>query len=85
MQYKPVYPYDFAVIFTGKIWNYGNYGQKIIFREKKIEKNPHKVSSATISVKRQTAKKAFSGMPCVLHFYKDGDDTDSCADDDSEN
>ena len=24
-------------------------------------------------------------MPCVLHFYKDGDETDSCADGDSEN
>ena len=24
-------------------------------------------------------------MPCVLRFYKDGDETDSCADGDSEN
>ena len=24
-------------------------------------------------------------MPCVLHFYKDGDETDSCANGDSEN
>ena len=66
---RPVYPYDFAIIFTGKIWNYGNYGLKIILREKKLKKN-HKILSATISVKRQTAKQRFPACLASYTFTK---------------
>ena len=63
---RHVYPYDFAVIFTGKVSNYGNYGQKIILRDKKSNPPPPQVSSAIISVKRRTAKKRF--LACLASY-----------------
>ena len=49
----------------------GITAKKLYYVEKKkIEKKPHKVSSATISVKRQTAKKRFPACLASYTFTK---------------
>ena len=81
---RPVYPYDFAIIFTGKMWNYGNYGQKIILREKNIKKNPTKfrllpfwskvkqLKSVSRHALRLTLLQRWwrNGLVCWLRFWK---------------